>query len=62
MLVRCLSNGVHMRRQRTKLGTAVAHEQWLFIQRLTHLPIEWIDSNADLARVSVHVVTHEAVA
>ena len=51
-----------MRRQRTKLGTAVAHEQWLFIQRLTHLPIEWIDSNADLARVSVHVVTHEAVA
>ena len=62
VLVRGLSDSVHMRRQRAKLGTAVAHEHVLIIQRLTHLPVEWIDSNADLARVRVHVVTHEAVA
>ena len=62
MLIGLLGDAVYVRRHVVQLLPAVLNKQTFGIQRLADLPIEWIDGDADLARVRVDVVAAEAVA
>ena len=62
MLIGLLGDAVHVRRHVVQHLPAILNQKTFGVQRLADLPIEWIDSDADLARVRVDVVAAEAVA